>query len=61
MKWKRRGDVSGINRYDLYSSTFPQILYFLLKDPGPLNNKKPFSVAKQLSMHPDWIKVDTLQ
>ncbi len=42
--------MSGINRLALYFSTFPQIFYFFLKDPGPLNNKKRFSAAKQLSI-----------
>jgi hypothetical protein len=32
--------VSGINRWAINSSTFPQICYFFLKDPCPLNNKK---------------------
>jgi hypothetical protein len=37
---KKEGGVSGINRWAIYSSTFPQIFYFFLKDPGPLNCKK---------------------
>ncbi len=32
--------MSGINRWAIYSSTFPQIFYCFLKDPGPLNHKK---------------------
>ncbi len=44
--------------YLLYISA--NFLLFL-KDPGPLNNKKRFSAAKQLSMLPDWIKVLALQ
>jgi hypothetical protein len=28
-------------------------LLLFFKDPGPLNNKNRFSVAKQLSMRPD--------
>jgi hypothetical protein len=45
VKWKKRGGVSGINRWAIYSSTFPQIFYCFLKDPGPLNNKKHISAA----------------
>jgi hypothetical protein len=48
----REGDVSGINRYALYSSTFPPILKKLLTDPGPLNNKKTLLAAQQLCMLP---------
>ncbi len=61
VKWKKRGGVSGINRWAIYSSAFPQIFYFCLKDPGPLNNKKRISAAEQLSMLLDWIKVFPLQ
>ncbi len=53
--------MSGINRWALYSSTFPQIFNLFLKDPGPLNIKKRFSAALQLRMLPDWIKVLPLQ
>ncbi len=42
LKWKKRGCVSGINRWALYSFTSPQFFYFFLKDPVPLNNKKRF-------------------
>ncbi len=46
VKWKKRGGgVSGINRWAIYSSTFPQFFYCSLKDPGPLNSKKRFSAA----------------
>ncbi len=45
VKWKKRGGVIGINRWALYSSTFPQIFYCFLKDPSPLNNKKSISAA----------------
>ncbi len=31
--------MSGINRWAIYSSTFPQFFYFFLKDTGPLNHK----------------------
>jgi hypothetical protein len=61
VKWKKGEGVNGINREAFTSSSFPQICYFFLKDPGPLNNKKYFSAAKQLSMLPDWIKVPALQ
>jgi hypothetical protein len=44
-KIKKEGGVSGINRWALYSSTFPQFFYCFLKDPGPLNSKKRFSPA----------------
>jgi hypothetical protein len=37
---KKEGGVSGINRWALSSSTFPQIFYCFLKDLCPLNNKK---------------------
>ncbi len=37
---KKRGVVSCINRFAFNLSTFPQIFYFFLKDPGPLINKK---------------------
>jgi hypothetical protein len=37
--------VSGINRWAFNLSTFPQIVYCFLKDPGPLNHKKRISVA----------------
>ncbi len=36
------GGVSGTNLQALYSSTFPPILKKILKDPGPLENKKHF-------------------
>ncbi len=55
VKWKKRGGVSGINRCPFNSSTFPQIFYFFLKDPGPLNSKKRIWVLKQLFMWPDRI------
>jgi hypothetical protein len=42
---KKEGGVSGINRWAFYYFTFPQIFYFFLKDPGPLNNKKRISAA----------------
>ena len=32
--------MSGINRWALYSSTFPQIFNLFLKDPGPLKGPK---------------------
>jgi hypothetical protein len=47
--------VNGINRKALYSSTFPQIQKKILKEPGPLNSKKRFYAAKQLSMCTDRI------
>jgi hypothetical protein len=47
--------VSGINRWALYSSTFPQIFYCFLKDPGPLNSKKRIWAVKQLFMCTDRI------
>jgi hypothetical protein len=50
---KGGGGVNGINRQAFTSSLVPQIFYFFLKDPCPLNNKKHFSAAKQLSMLPD--------
>jgi hypothetical protein len=45
VKWKKRGGLSGINRWAFNMSTFPQILYRFLKDPGPLNHKKRISAA----------------
>jgi hypothetical protein len=42
---KEGGGVSGINRWAIYSSSFPQIFYCFLKDPGLLNNKKRISAA----------------
>ncbi len=45
VKWKKRGGASGINRWALYSSTFPQIFYCFLKNPGPLNKKKRISAV----------------
>ncbi len=45
VKWKKRGGVSGINRWALYYSIFLQIFYCFLKDPGPLNHKKRISAA----------------
>ncbi len=54
VKWKKRGGVSGINRSALYSSTFPQIFYFYLKDTCPLNSKKRIW-AEQLFMCSDRI------
>jgi hypothetical protein len=39
---KKEGGMSGINRCAFNLSTFPQILYRFLKDPGPLNNKNEF-------------------
>ncbi len=45
VKWKKRGGMSGISQCAFNLSTFPQILYRFLKDPGPLNNKKRISAA----------------
>ncbi len=45
MKIEGGGGVSGVNRWAFYSSTFPQIFYCFLKDPGPLNHKKQISAA----------------
>jgi hypothetical protein len=45
VKWKKRGGLSGTNRRSFNLSTFPQIFYRFLKDPGPLNHKKRFSAA----------------
>ncbi len=42
VKWKKRGGVSGINGWAFNLSTFPQIFYCFLKDPGPLNHKNVF-------------------
>ena len=39
----------------------PANFFCFLKDPGPLNNKKRLTAAKQLSMLLDWIKVLPLQ
>jgi hypothetical protein len=52
MKKKGGGGVSvvSIDRPLLYISAN---FFLFLKDPGPLNNKKRFSGAKQLSMLPD--------
>jgi hypothetical protein len=54
--------VSGINRWALYSYTFPQIFYCLLKDPGPLNHKKTYfsglttQYAPRLNQGPSAVK-----
>ncbi len=47
VKWKKRG-----GGYEWYQSikafnfsTFPQIFYCFLKDPGPLNHKKRISAV----------------
>ncbi len=45
VKWKKWGGVSGINRWAFNLSTFPQIFYCFLKNPGPLNHKKRISAA----------------
>ncbi len=45
VKWKKRGGLSGTNGWSFNLSTFPQIFYYFLKDPGPLNHKKRFSAA----------------
>ncbi len=55
VKWKKRGVVSGISRSALYSSTFPQIFYFFLKDPGPLKSIKRILAGKKLFMCSDRI------
>ncbi len=55
VKWKKRWVVSGISRSALYSSTFPQIFYFFLKDPGPLKSIKHIWAVKQLFMCSDRI------
>jgi hypothetical protein len=40
-KNEKGGGLSGINRLAFNSSTFLLILKIVLKDPGPLNSKKP--------------------
>ena len=47
--------MSGINRQAFNSSTFPPILIFFLKDPGPLKSIKCIRAAKQLFMCSDRI------
>ena len=40
--------MSGINRWAIYSSTFPQIFYWFLKDPGPLTLSLAARAGKKL-------------
>ena len=47
--------MSGINRKAFNSSTFPPILNFFLKDPGPLKSIKRIWAAKQLFVCTDRI------
>jgi hypothetical protein len=44
---KKEGGLSGINRWAFNLSTFPQIFYCFLKDPGPLNHKKHSGLTTQ--------------
>ncbi len=46
----KTGVMGGIIRSAFKFSSFPQFFQLFLKDPGPLNSKKRFSAAKQLSL-----------
>jgi hypothetical protein len=42
--------MGGINRKTFKFSTFPHYFELFLKEPGPLNSKKPIRAVKQLSL-----------